>query len=93
MSLYADDPDVHIDYPVTDADGGTLDWAATVTITDTAGTATEVTGTWQGVATQDGDATVRDLRVSLVGLEAGLHSLRLAISGDNDLFLGNVHLI
>ena len=93
MSLYADDPDAHIDYPVTDANGGTLDWTPTVTVTDAAGTTTEVTGEWQATATTQGDSsTIRTLRVPLTGLTAGVHSLRLLIADDNDVFLGNVHL-
>lgn len=92
-TLYADDPDVHVIYPVTDASGGPLTFAAVVRVAGHA----DIPATWTGATaphpTTPG-ATVRDLRVPLAGLPAGLvHGLRLIIDADNDVFLGNVVLV
>lgn len=81
-SLYADDPDVHADYAITDSTGGTNDFTPTVTTG-----ATELAGDWLG-----DPAATRTLRVPLTGLTTGHHDLRLVIPGANDVYLGRVVL-
>lgn len=85
MTLYANDPDVNVVYPITDAQGGTLDFSPVVQVTGH----TDITGVWLG-----DPGPSRDLKVPLIGLPAGpLHRLRLVIPGDNDVPLGQVRLV
>lgn len=84
MSLYADDPDVHARYTITDAEPGGEN---TYTPTVTTGTST-LTSSWEGVA-----SPARVLRVELFGLTAGNHLLRLNVPGGNDVTLGFVSLV
>lgn len=83
--VYADDPDAHVIYPVTDANGAALDFTAVVAV----GT-TEVTAAWVGSTTTTNGATTRDLDVPLADVPTGNHRLRLKVPGDNDLHLGSV---
>lgn len=84
MTLYADDPDVNVVYPVTDKQGSTLEFSPVVRVEGF----DDITATWLG----DPGAT-RDLRVPLAGLDAGKnHRLRLVVPGDNDVTLGVVIL-
>lgn len=83
MTLYADDPDVHVEYEIKDATGGDNDFVAQVRVAG----APDVTGAWQG-----SPGPVRILRVSLAGLAAGPHDLRLIVPGGNDVPLGRVWL-
>jgi hypothetical protein len=80
--LFADDDDVHVVVRVTDTYGGMLDFSPTVLVGD----ATK-TGTW---LTDEGYE--RDLRIPLDGLSPGTYSMRLSITGDNDLDMGTVTL-
>ena len=86
------DPDRHIVYPITDADGENLNWA-TPTVTTrgrVAGVPTDITltATWLGVA-----APTRNIDVSLSGItEAGMYTLVLVVPGDNDVRLGSVSI-
>lgn len=83
MSLYADDPDVHIVYPITDANQGELEFDPVVRVKGH-----DITAEWLGIP-----GPTRDLKVPLVGLAAGsTHRLRLVVPGDNDIMLGNVVL-
>lgn len=82
MPLYADDPDVHVTYPITDSQGGTNEWPALVRVKDE-----EITAEWLG-----DPGPKRNLRVPLASLGAGTHRLRLIVPGDNDVSLGNVTL-
>jgi hypothetical protein len=79
--------------PVIDSSGGPLNDTAVVTARRWLGDTETITADWTGTATpvegQDG-ATSRVLAVPLASLPAGLWSLRLVITGDADLFLGNV---
>ena len=85
MTLYANDPDANVVYPITDAQGGTLDFPAVVQVTGQP----DITGQWLG-----DPGPTRDLKVPLAGLPAGsLHRLRLVIPGDNDVSLGQVRLV
>lgn len=87
MTYYVGD-DSTITYPVTDTTTppGTLNFTVQVTAHNADGTTITVTGaTWLGVA-----GSPRNLEIPLTSLPAGLWSLRLAITGDEDLFLGNV---
>lgn len=82
-TLYANDPDVFVDFSVVDAGGGTNDWPSP---TVTSG-GTSITAAWQGVA-----ASTRTLRVPLISLGAGWHDLRLTVPSGNDVDLGRVYL-
>lgn len=93
MTLYANDPDVNVVYPIKDAKGGTIDFSPIVRVAGFP----DVTATWDGAARPDPEkqgGTVRDLTIPLTGLPAGaLHRLRLVIPGDNDVSLGQVRLV
>lgn len=82
MSLYADDPQVHVDYAITDRDGEAVDFTPTVTTG-----ATVLTAAWVG-----GPGIQRTLRVELAGLTAGSYRLRLGNPDGNDVELGSVTL-
>lgn len=85
MTLYANDPDVNVVYPITDAQGGTLDFPPVVQVTGHA----DITAQWLG-----SPGAARELKVPLTGLPAGaLHRLRLVVPGDNDVALGSVRLV
>lgn len=84
--VYADDPDAHATYPITDAQGGALDFEAVVVV----GGASNVTAEWEGETTTANGKTTRDLRVPLVGLTRGTYHLRLKVPGDNDVRIGSV---
>lgn len=88
MSYYVGDESL-ITYPVTDtADPpGTLNIPASVQAVKADATTVEITGTWL-----DAPAATRRLQVPLATLPAGLWSLRLTITGEQDLFLGNVYI-
>ena len=89
MPLYADDPDVNVEYPITDRMDGDLTWSPVVKATpSTGGAVVEVTGSWQG-----DPGPTRNLRVPLASLDPGMHRLRLVVPGDNDVSLGNVVLV
>lgn len=80
-TLYADDPDAHVDYEMAGAD---LVFAPSVTTA-----AGAVTAEWLAAAT-DGKRT---LRVHVSGLPKGNHGLRLVVPGGNDANLGIVTLL
>lgn len=80
--------------PVIDSNGGPLSDAVTVTARNSAGdTVTIDDADWDG-ATAPGEngATTRQLGVPLATIPAGLWSLRLSVTDDADLFLGNVYI-
>lgn len=80
--------DSTITYPVTDAGDppGDLSFTPLVQAHTSDGTTVVVAGAaWTGAA-----GATRDLVVPLASLPAGLWSLRLALDGTADLFLGNV---
>lgn len=83
MTLYADDPDVYVDYSITDSIGGDNDWDPVTVEADDV----DLTGTWQG-----DPGPTRTLRVPLAGLPTGSHDLRLIVPGGNDLSLGRIVL-
>jgi len=82
MTLYADDPDVHVVYALTDS-AGDLDFTPVVQVKGH----DDITASWVG---DPGPA--RSLRVPLAGLPSGIHTLRLVVPGDNDVHLGAVIL-
>lgn len=87
MTYYANDPDVHVDYPITDSAGNDLTFTPTVRLYGLGGPP-DVTGTWLGDV-----GSTRDLRVPLTGLRSGAtYRLRLVVPGDNDLTLGSITL-
>lgn len=92
MTYYAGD-DGTWTVPVVDSNGGDLQVATDVIITNSAGETHEVTAAWDSAVApwpaQEG-ATFRNLAVPLTSLPAGLWSVRLAVTGDGDPFLGNV---
>lgn len=84
MTLFADDPDAYIVYPISDDSGQVINFTPVVKVEGFP----NITATWEGAA-----ATSRDLRIPLTGLPAGTtHRLRLVVPGDNDLLLGDVVL-
>lgn len=84
----SDDPDAHVTYPITDAQGNALDYTPTVLV----GT-TEVIATWVGATTTAADgATTRDLTVPLHGIPPRNYGLWLRVPGDNDIFVGSVRI-
>lgn len=86
-TLYADDPDVHADWSITDS-LSTNDFPAAVeTICAGHTHDTEPAASWEGAA-----AATRTLRVDLYGLGVGVHVLRLTVPGGNDVYLGSVRL-
>lgn len=80
MTLYADDPDVHVVFPVTDRNGQPIDVTPAVV---------KVEGYNDVVATWLGDPSVtRDLKVPLYGLPPQVAlKLRLVIPDENDIAL------
>lgn len=78
------DADAYADYPVTDSEGGNVDWADPV-VTATSGDEDPVTieAEWQG-----DPAPTRDLRVPTADLGHGAWTLTLSIASENDLTLG-----
>lgn len=85
-TLYADDPEVHAEYQITDRDGDDVIFDPVAT-TDVDGVATELTTTWVG-----DPAATRIVKIDLYGLEVGAHALRLNNPDGNDIKLGNVYL-
>lgn len=77
MTLYADDPDVHVTFEVTDATGNNDISPAVVKVAGYS----DITAAWIGAP-----APVRKLKVPLYGLPAYKRiRLSLAIPGDNDV--------
>ena len=83
MPLYADDPDVNVEFPITDRKAGDLTWSPVVKAGEVS-----ITAAWQG-----DPGPTRTLRVPLTSLPKGMHRLRLVVPGDNDVSLGNVVLV
>jgi hypothetical protein len=77
---------------IIDRNAGTIDLPiTTVTAWKSDGTTATITGAaWAGPTTTVGDTTVRNLRIPLSSLPAGLWGLGLPVDGDKDLFLANV---
>jgi hypothetical protein len=87
MTLYANDPDVHEVYPITDRLGVNLTFTPIIQIRG-AGGPPDITGAWLGEP-----APSRDLKVPLTGLRPGAtYTLRLVVPGDRDIDLGTVTL-
>lgn len=89
--VYADDPDAHVVYPITDANGGALNFTAVV-IVGRGTSAVEVTASWVGTTTTEGGTSSRDLSIPLTGRTPGGYRLRLKVPGDNDLDVGFVQV-
>ncbi len=84
MTLYADDPDVHVVIPVANNAGEDVDFTPVVRVAGFP----DINAAWVGAP-----APTRELRVPLTGLPAGAtHSLRLVVPSDNDVDLGTVIL-
>lgn len=85
MTLYADDPDVHNTYPVTNKVGTDLTFEPVVAVSGYG----DVDAEWVSAP-----GPQRDLKVPLYGLPAGVvMQLRLKVPDGNDLDLGRVTLI
>lgn len=78
MTLYADDPDVHVVFPVTDREGQNITISPATVMVDGF---SDITATWLG-----DPAPVRNLKVPLYGLPPMVElKLRLVVPGDNDV--------
>lgn len=87
MTLFADDPDVHHVYPITDEEGADVDFSVVVMATQ-GDEHIELDVSWVG-----DPAATRNLRVSFAGLAPNVvTALRLVVPGDNDVELEDVVL-
>jgi hypothetical protein len=84
-TYYVDDPDAAATYPVTDTQGGVLDWIDPTVVTEDG---IELAAEWLGAADSE-----RDLKVPLDTLLVGSYFLRLIVPGDNDIPLGTVTIV
>lgn len=84
-TIYADDTDASWDFTVTSRDGENVDWVSPLVAVKGAGYT--VAATWLGTA-----SATRVLRVPLVGLAVGNHSLYLRVPNGTDVHLGAVRV-
>lgn len=86
-TVYDDDDDAHVDWPVTDTNGNNLDWPNPM--------AAVGSGPYDIAAAWLGDPSPkRWLRVPLVGVPGGgLRAVYLKVPGGSDVLLGNVYIL